>query len=52
MNNSRFPKALIEYHSRRRRRLGGRPLKRLLDGVQMETEQATFVMEYDEEENI
>jgi hypothetical protein len=37
MNNSRFPKALIEYHPRRRRR-PGRPLKRLLDGVQIETE--------------
>jgi hypothetical protein len=37
MNNSRFPKTLIEYHPRGRRRLG-RPLKRLLDGVQIETE--------------
>jgi hypothetical protein len=37
MNNSRFPKALIEYHPRGRRR-PGRPLKRLLDGVQTETE--------------
>jgi hypothetical protein len=31
MNNSGFPKALIEYHPRGRR--PGRPLKRLLDGV-------------------
>jgi hypothetical protein len=37
MNNSRFPKALIEYHPRGRRR-PGRPLKRLLDGVQIGTE--------------
>jgi hypothetical protein len=37
MNNSRFPKALIEYHPRGRRR-PGRPLKRPLDGVQIETE--------------
>jgi hypothetical protein len=37
MNSSRFPKALIEYHPRGRRR-PGRPLKRLLDGVQIETE--------------
>jgi hypothetical protein len=37
MNNTRFPKALIEYQPRGRRRLG-RPLKRLLDGVQIETE--------------
>jgi hypothetical protein len=37
MNNSRFPKALMEYHPRGRRRLG-RPLKRFLDGVQIETE--------------
>jgi hypothetical protein len=37
MNNSRFPKALIEYHPRGRRR-PGRPLKRLLDGFQIETE--------------
>jgi hypothetical protein len=37
MNNSRFPKALIEYHPSGRRR-PGRPLKRLLDGVQIETE--------------
>jgi hypothetical protein len=36
MNNSIFPKALIEYHPRGRR--PGRPLKRLLDGVQIETE--------------
>jgi hypothetical protein len=34
---SRFPKALIEYHPRGRRR-PGRPLKRLLDSVQIETE--------------
>jgi hypothetical protein len=32
-----YPKALIEYHPRGRRR-PGRPLKRLLDGVQIETE--------------
>jgi hypothetical protein len=37
MNNSRFPKALIEYHPRGRGR-PGRPLKRLLDGVQNEIE--------------
>jgi hypothetical protein len=37
MNNTRFPKALIEYHPRGRRR-PGRPLKRLLDGVHIETE--------------
>jgi ABC-type ATPase involved in cell division len=37
MNNLRFPKALIEYHPRGRRH-PGRPLKRLLDGVQIETE--------------
>jgi hypothetical protein len=37
MNNSRFPETLIEYHPRGRRR-PGRPLKRLLDGVQIETE--------------
>jgi hypothetical protein len=37
MNNSRFPKALIEYHPRGRRR-PDRPLKRLLDGVQIEAE--------------
>jgi hypothetical protein len=37
MNNSRFPKALIEYHQRGRRR-PGRSLKRLLDGVQTEIE--------------
>jgi hypothetical protein len=37
MNNSRFPKALIEYHPRGRRRPGW-ALKRLLDGVQIETE--------------
>jgi hypothetical protein len=37
MNNSRFPKTLIEYHPRGRRRRG-RPLKRLLDGVHIETE--------------
>jgi hypothetical protein len=37
MDNSRFPKALIEYQPRGRRRLG-RPLKRLLDDVQIETE--------------
>jgi hypothetical protein len=37
MNNSRFPKALVDYHPHGRRRLG-RPLKRLLDGVQIETE--------------
>jgi hypothetical protein len=37
MNNSRFPKTLIEYHPRGRRR-PGRPLKRILDGVQIETE--------------
>jgi hypothetical protein len=36
MNNSRFLKAMIEYH--RRRRCPGRPLKRLLDCVQIETE--------------
>jgi hypothetical protein len=36
MNNSRFPKALIEYHPRGRRH-PGRPLKHLLDGVQTET---------------
>jgi hypothetical protein len=47
MNNSRFPKGLIEYHPRRRRR-PGRPLKRFLDGVQIETE--TGVMKYDEDE--
>jgi hypothetical protein len=32
MNNSRFPKVLIEYHPCGRRRPGS-PLKRLLDGV-------------------
>jgi hypothetical protein len=37
MNNSRFPKALIEYHTHGRRR-PGRPLKLLLYGVQIETE--------------
>jgi hypothetical protein len=37
MNSSRFPKALIEYHPCGRRR-PGRPFKRLLDGVQIETE--------------
>jgi hypothetical protein len=37
MNNSRFPKTLIEYHPRGRR-CPGRPLKRLLDVVQIETE--------------
>jgi hypothetical protein len=37
MNNSIFPKTLIEYHPRGRRR-PGRPLKRLLDGAQNETE--------------
>jgi hypothetical protein len=37
MNNSRFQKVLMEYHPRGRRR-PGRPLKRLLDGVQIETE--------------
>jgi hypothetical protein len=37
MNNSRFPKALIDYHPCGRRR-PGRHLKRLLDGVQIETE--------------
>jgi hypothetical protein len=37
MNNSRFPKALIEYRPRGRR-CPGRPLKRLSDGVQIETE--------------
>jgi hypothetical protein len=37
MNNSRFPKALIEYHPQGRRR-PGRPLKRLFDGVPIETE--------------
>jgi hypothetical protein len=36
VNNSRFPKALIEYHPRGRRR-PGRPLKSLIDGVQIET---------------
>jgi hypothetical protein len=35
--NSRFPKALIEYHPCGRRR-PGRPLKRPLDGVQIKTE--------------
>jgi hypothetical protein len=37
MNKSRFPKALIKYHPRGRKR-PGRPLKRLLDGVQIDTE--------------
>jgi hypothetical protein len=37
VDNSRFPEALIEYNPRGRRR-SGRPLKRLLDGVQNETE--------------
>jgi hypothetical protein len=37
MKNSRFPKALVEYHPRGRRR-PGRHLKRLLDGVQIQTE--------------
>jgi hypothetical protein len=37
MNNSVFPKALIEYHPRGRRH-PGRPRKHLLDGVQIETE--------------
>jgi hypothetical protein len=37
MNNSTFPKTLIEYHPRVRRR-PGRPLKHLLDGVQTESE--------------
>jgi hypothetical protein len=37
MNNSRFPEALIEYHPHGIRR-PGRPLKRLLNGVQIETE--------------
>jgi hypothetical protein len=37
MTNSRFPKTLIDYHPRGRRR-PGRSLKRLLDGVQIETE--------------
>jgi hypothetical protein len=48
MNNSRFPKALIEYHPREIRR-PGRPLKRLLDGVQIDRPHGpNFVMEYDD----